>query len=931
MLSINSIKNINNIYFKQNKEQSGKTPQTNPQINELENTKPDFNVKTPMSYKKTGEIDLPYNTKAHCYQLSNGQKIVIIPNDGETVVKTYVNTGSMNETDNIRGISHFIEHNLFNGSKGIENGDFFKQVDKLGASTNASTGFAETNYYISSNLLNSEDLETKIKLHASMLESPLFAAEKLAKEKDIVNSEINMITSDPENIAVNKMLKNLYGINTNSTDMIGGTTDNINNLTREDVVNYYNNNYYPQNMVTVVTGEVEPDETIKLLSKYFTSTKQSQNRNLEKFNPVQKQIREDIISDKAQATTIAVGFNGPKSIDTKDRIYTEALTVLLAGYETSRLNNKLRELNSDIGATDEKISTNPLDGRAIMFIADSDEDNSEKTLNIIFNEINNIKSNPPTDKEINAVKNMMLKYFSKIFENSHGINNLIGTTMLENNSDYVKDFKNIVENMTSEDLVKMADKYLDVNKTSTVVIHPESGNKESIEKNYKNVSFTGSLNKEAINLSDVKEYSFNNNYRLITNNSKTDNCELLLEYKTDAEFKPEPAAAIILSELLNNGNKTKTKEELAQDLLQNGIENDFSASQKSITLRSNFNKENLDKAITSLKETLYNPRFNIDDFEKVKAKIKQTVLLDEKSAYDKLNSELYKGLPKGYSKSDILNSLERLTLDDVKLLYNDLLNHSRGVFVISAPFNDNKNLKNDVFKNISEFNAVKEFNNDYEPELYKPVTETKVLTDTDNKNQAEILMSYKFKVNKNLKDNISIRLLNTILGGNSSSRLFMDLRENEKLAYHVKSSYSGQDDIGNITLKINTTTDNKETGEKHFDNVEKSINGFKRHIEKIKSEKVTDEELNNAKLSLKNAILNNNHSDLGKSLSLLNSAFSPYGVEKTNMLLKEIDNITKDDIYNAANYIFSTKPTYSILATDDTLKANKDYLQSLTN
>ena len=65
----------------------------------------------------------------------------------------------------------------------MKEGDFFKQVDKMGASTNASTGFAETNYYISSNLLNDSDLETKIKLHASMLETPIFATEKLEKEK----------------------------------------------------------------------------------------------------------------------------------------------------------------------------------------------------------------------------------------------------------------------------------------------------------------------------------------------------------------------------------------------------------------------------------------------------------------------------------------------------------------------------------------------------------------------------------------------------------------------------------------------------------------------------------------------------------------------------------------------------------------------------
>ena len=209
--------------------------------------------------------------------------------------------------------------------------------------------------------------------------------------------------------------------------------------------------------------------------------------------------------------------------------------------------------------------------------------------------------------------------------------------------------------------------------------------------------------------------------------------------------------------------------------------------------------------------------------------------------------------------------------------------------------------------------------------------QTKVLTDTDFKNQAEIIQAYKFKINNNLKDTVTIKLLNIILGGNPSSRLFMDLREKEKLAYHVKSNYSSVDDIGILTMKIGTTTDNKDTGEQHFDNVQKSIEGFNKHVKKFLTEKVSEEELNNAKLTLKNAILNKTNNSSGKISSLLKSVDSPYGIFKTNMMFNEIDKITQDDIYNAAQYIFSTKPTYSILATKDTLNANKEYLKILEN
>lgn len=91
---------------------------TNPIQNsqDLQTVTPDYNVKTPMRYSDLGELDLPCLTKGHLYKLENGQRIVIIPKTGPTVVKTYVNSGSMNEPDKLC-ISHFIEHNLFNGSQ----------------------------------------------------------------------------------------------------------------------------------------------------------------------------------------------------------------------------------------------------------------------------------------------------------------------------------------------------------------------------------------------------------------------------------------------------------------------------------------------------------------------------------------------------------------------------------------------------------------------------------------------------------------------------------------------------------------------------------------------------------------------------------------------------------------------------------------------
>lgn len=930
MFRINSINSVNNYQINHKPVFKGSDIQTNPQVEQLSNVQPDYAVKTPMAYTKTGEMNFPYDTKAYCYKLANGQKVIIVPQEGETVLRTYVNTGSMNEPDKLRGISHYIEHNLFNGSQGLEQGDFFKQVDKMGASTNASTGFAETNYYISSNLLNDNDLENKIKLHASMLETPLFAVEKLEKEKGIVNSEINMITSDPQNLAVNKMIKNLYGIKSTSTDLIGGTTDNITNLSREDVVNYFNNNYYPANMVTVITGDVKPDETMKLVSKYFTSKKQpSGQRHFEPLIPTEKTVREDLISDKANATSIVIGFNGPTSDNTKDRIYTQALLRILSMSPTSRIDKKVKNYNTGSWTEEDKISTNPKDGRVLMIMAECSDKNSEKVLKTMFNEIGNIANNPPTDDEIQIVKKKMLNAFSNTFERSFDTNNAIGTSILENNEDYLNNFENIVKSMTAQDLVNIAKKYLDINKASITLIHPSSATAESIQQNYKNVSFTGK--KEAINMANVKEYNMPNNYRIATINSKTNNANIHFKIATDKTFNGRPSAELVLDKILDEGSIFRNQEDYQTDLAKNGISSSIGADYDTISAAVTCDSDDLQKALKTLQEVIENPRFTPEQFEHAKADIKEAILTSDKSAFDKLDSELFKGLTEGYSKEEILKDLETLTLDDVKAQYEYTVKNGKGELAISAPFNKKPELNNQLFNALSKFKSVKPHEVRTLQQLYKPVEQTKVLTDTDFKNQAEVVEAFKFKINQNIKDRVTLELLNTILGGNPSSRLFTDLREQQKLAYHVRSNYKTNNDIGVLTLKIGTTTDNKETGEQSFDNIQKAIQGFNKHIEKIKTQKVTDNELNNAKLSLKNSLLNSNNTPFGRTISLMQGMESPYGITRENQLYDEIDKITADDIYNAANYIFSGKPTYSILATEDTLNANKEFLNSLGN
>lgn len=933
MLKINPI-TINTDYKKHNPANKPSFKAENPmQKTEIALIQNDFAVKTPITYQKTGELNLPFDTKAHCYKLANGQKVVIVPKDGSTVVKTYVNTGSMNEPDRIRGISHYIEHNLFNGSEGLNEGDFFKIVDKMGASTNASTGFAETNYYIKSHLLNPDDLEKKIKIQAAMIETPLFAVEKLQKEKGIVNSEINMITSDPQNIGVNRVIKNLFNIKSTSSDLIGGTTSNITNLTREDVVEYFSKNYYPANMVTVISGEVNPDETIKLVSKYFTSKKTPSNqRHFEKLIPLQKTVREDIISDKAAATSIIMGFKGPANNNYKDAVYSTALSILLAGSNTSRINKHLKPLNTEAWFDAEKISSNPSDNTALLLTADTTEETSEKVLKTIFEQIQNLKNNPPTDEELKIIKKKMLKSFSNSFEMSEPTNAQIADAFMNNTVEKLNDFEKIVNAMTSKDLVSAAEKYMDLNKTSITVIHPDKANSDTIKQNYgvtNNIAFTGS-HKTALSLENVKEYNFRNNFKVVTHDIKSRNSGFEISFITDIPKHTKPAVPFVLNRILNEGSAYRDDQSFSHDMEKSGIDISFEADDTGITAYGLYDADDMEKALKSAKEVLLTPRFKQDTLEQVKSDIRESIHKSEKSVFQNLNHELFKGHLKGLSNEEILKSLDTVTLNDVQELYFHIIQNAKAKAVASAPFSKKPELTNILFNEIGQMNQVKEFKpclND----TYTSVEKTKVITDISNKNQAEIVEAYKYKVTGNIKDTITVELLNNILGGGPSSRLFNDLREKQKLAYSVRSNLDGKDNSNVLRLFIKTTTENKETGEISYENLSKSINGFNKHIKNLINENVTDEELNNAKLSLKNAVLSGNESNYGKNDTISYSLNTIYGLNRENMLYDLIDTITANDIRKAANYIFKNKPVYSILATENTLKNNAEFLKSLEN
>lgn len=895
--------------------------------------------KITIPYTKIQTSKTPFGHEIHQYKLQNGHNVIVVPKGGSTIVKTFVDSGSMNETDNIRGISHFIEHNLFNGSSIIKPGEFFNKVSALGAETNASTNFAQTDYYIQSAIMSDSDIKTAIEMQGDMIYRPLFDPKMIEKEKGPVTSEISMTNDNDANKLYNSLIKKMFNINSNSDSLIAGSIQTVSALDKKDLTSYHKANYTPDNMYTVIVGNVEPDEIISIVAKNFNGTKPAEKieRIEEKITPATIATREDHISKKSDYALSMVGLKGPSAENTKEEMALVALNLILLKDASSRLSKKLREIASDGAMSLEKVSLKDKDPMAMVLMLQTPKGYEQKGIDALYDTINELKTSPITEEELNIAKTTLLKSLSLGFETSEGICDYIGESLLSNRFQDIPNYRNIAKNLTVEDINDVVNKYFDTSKATIAVMHPKGTTEREIFNNYnqskyavknRGISFGRKIQNTNLTTDDVKEYILKDGSYIAISDSSTDMSYMNWKLTNWSATPKNPAAHYVLAQILNNGNSKSSREQLEKNAGLKGISFDFDANGFSITANADCFGCDTIEVINQLKDTIYSPNFTQKEFQKAKDKIEAYMKTLPKSASNTLIAQLY---PDYFATSEsILKGLKTLTLYDVREHWANLLDGASSNFVITAPITHEKNLENQITSAVYTPDMKFQKHRGKLNEIYKPTVKSEVYIGQEERNQAEIFKTYSFKMTGNIKDDVKFELLSTILGGNPSSRLFQDLRESKKLAYQVASQVQSFGNTGIITLYTKTTTDNKEQNDINYDNVQKSLDGFEYHANKLKTEFVTDEELESAKKYLKQSVAKEMEILSSRTSLLAINADLPYGIKRIDEYFKQIDQITKEDILQAARHVFSNKPVYSILASPDTINNQMPYLNTLT-
>jgi len=274
-------------------------------------------------------------------KFKNGLTLITIPMDHLDSVTTLVGVGagSRYETRKINGISHFLEHMFFKGSKKYPTAEVISNlVDGIGAVNNAATSKEWTYYWIKS---SAKHLELSTDILSSMLKESLLDAEEVRREKGVIIEELRMYRDNPTRY-IWDLYENLqFGDQPLGWD-IGGDEKTINSLERGDFVKYMDSLYSPKNMVVVFAGKL-PKDIEKLTEKYFSDLPEKSSFKAPSYKKQkQTKARVNIFYKKTDQANLVLGVEGYNRYD-KRRYAARILATILGEGMSSRLFMQVRE------------------------------------------------------------------------------------------------------------------------------------------------------------------------------------------------------------------------------------------------------------------------------------------------------------------------------------------------------------------------------------------------------------------------------------------------------------------------------------------------------------------------------------------------------------------------------------------------------------
>lgn len=277
----------------------------------------------------------------HLDKLANGVRLITVPISSmeSATVTVWVGVGSRYENPKVSGISHFLEHMVFKGSKKRPTAkEIAEAVDSIGGEFNASTSKEWTNFYIKAGKFN---METAFDVLSDMVLNPILRKDDLEREKGVIVEEIGMYEDTPM-WKVPDLFENLsFKGNELGRDIIG-KRKTVKALTTKNFDDYRKRHYGANTIVVTVAGGVTRAKAKSLTKKYFSDLKKIKNQSINRFQSKQKSPGILLSSQKKEQAHFVLGFLG-SSRKSKGQYTEQILSTILGSGMSSRLFTEVRE------------------------------------------------------------------------------------------------------------------------------------------------------------------------------------------------------------------------------------------------------------------------------------------------------------------------------------------------------------------------------------------------------------------------------------------------------------------------------------------------------------------------------------------------------------------------------------------------------------
>jgi zinc protease len=893
--------------------------------------------------KSSTQIETKLSIEFEKYQLDNGLDVVLHQDKSDPIVSLAVQygVGSNREKAGRTGFAHLFEHMLFQESENVPQDQFFKKIQDAGGTLNGGTWKDGTIYY---EIVPNNALETVLWLESDRMGFLINTVTETAfynQQEVVQNEKRQRVDNNPYGHTSWVIDKNLYPEGHPYNWQVIGELVDLQNATVDDVKEFYNSYYGPNNATLVLAGDFETEDAKALIKKYFGEIKPKTEVAKLEPQPVTLSKTKRLFHEDNFATAPQLNMVWPTPQQyTEDAYALDFLAELISSGKKAPLYQVLVKDKNLTSRTTAYNNSQELAGEFYITITANNGVNLNEVEAGIFeafkifekegvsgNDVERIKAGLETGF-YNGIGSVLGKSFQLAQYNVFAGDPGFITTDIEN-----------IKKVTKEEVMRVYNKYIKdkpfimtsfvpkgqlilITENSTKAPVVEEKISENIAKIVKNTNqeilktpsnFDRSVEPSQgtspkLNLPSTWTTSLKNGmkvYGIEQNEIPTVNFSLVMEGGHLLDDINKNGVANLITDIMMEGTANKTPQELEEEIEMLGARINMYTTRESIVISANCLVRNFDKTLALVEEILLEPRWDEEEFARIKIKtineIKRSDANPNVVAGRVYNKILYgKNHIFSYPTSGTVASVEALTIEDLKTFYYKNFSPSISNFHIVGAITkaDSKN----ILASFGEKWKAKEViipsysieNNRNKASLY--------FVDIPGAKQSIINIGY-ISMARTDKDFYLAEVMNYKLGGSFSGNVNLILREEKGYTYGARTGFNGSKIKG--TFKASSSVRTNTTGE--------SVSIFKEEIADYKNG-VSQEDLD----FTKNAMIKSNARRFETQFSLLGmlQEMSTYNLPADYIAEEEdfISAMTLEQHKQLANkYLDETKMAYVVI------------------